>query len=422
MKIQKLNLSQTDLLSACQFPLLLGITSSNNQLKNLIRYTAKVLQVGHALLFFKHEPYIWYYFNNELFAIEQKNIHSFEDDFQHHIQFDETHPSYSKVLQYLQQFGDYQRAVGFNFQGHEQYVSLIDIPNFTSDAMSFGHVIFFDERSEPFTALQKELVLEYCLGLVHYLKLKQDYVELKELYEQQQALNFSQTKFLSIISHDLRAPFHGLLGFSEVLATELEQLNPKSVQEIAIYLYDTSKSTYQLLENLLHWSMAEGGRFVYHPMQFKLKQVTDIVYDVLKHIALQKNIQLKMNVPSDLFIYADMHMLTSIIQNLLSNALKFTTTDGHGEVSLSAELVENSIKIKVKDNGLGMSAEQLKQLFQPRIRISMHGTAGEKGTGLGLSLSKRFVELNHGELHVESQEGKGSCFTLTLPRFAETTA
>ncbi|WP_275423946.1 histidine kinase dimerization/phospho-acceptor domain-containing protein, partial [Acinetobacter baumannii] len=106
-------------------------------------------------------------------------------------------------------------------------------------------------------------------SFMQQVELKFNYEELNELYEQQVALNSSKTKFFSIISHDLRAPFHGLLGFSEVLAKERETLDESSIQNIADYLYDTSQSTYNLLESLLTWAMAEGGRFVYHPINFK---------------------------------------------------------------------------------------------------------------------------------------------------------
>ena len=149
----------------------------------------------------------------------------------------------------------------------------------------------------------------------------QDYYE---LYEQERALNFSKTKFFQVIAHDLRAPFHGLIGFSDVLANERETLSEEGVQDIADYLHDTLQSTYSLLENLLNWAMAEGGRFVYHPINFKLKQTTKIVYDVLKPLAVNKNIQLIENVAEDLSVFADMNMVTSVIQNLVSNALKFT--------------------------------------------------------------------------------------------------
>ncbi|MCE1272779.1 MAG: HAMP domain-containing histidine kinase, partial [Acinetobacter sp.] len=247
------------------------------------------------------------------------------------------------------------------------------------------------------------------------LELKVNHDQLKELYEQEAALNFSKTKFFSIISHDLRAPFHGLLGFSEILAKERDTLDESSIQNIADYLYDTSQSTYNLLESLLNWSMAEGGRFVYHPINFKLRQITNIVTDVLKTLAIKKNIQLINEVDENLKVYADMNMITSVIQNLVSNALKFTDIDGSGKVFIQAQTQGNFVEIYIKDTGLGMTLEQIETLFQPRITVSFKGTAGEKGAGLGLSLCKRFVDLNHGEISVSSNEGEGTIFKVVLP-------
>ena len=246
-------------------------------------------------------------------------------------------------------------------------------------------------------------------------ELNQQVAELKELYEQQSALNFSKTKFFQIIAHDLRAPFHGLLGFSEVLAQERDSLDESSIQNIADYLFDTAQSTYSLLESLLNWAMAEGGRFVYHPINFEISQSVKIVCNVLNSLAVKKNIQLRNEVPEGLKIYADINMVTSVIQNLVSNALKFTQTDGSGAVILRAAESEAGVSLSIQDTGLGMTRHQIEQLFQPKLTVSVKGTAGEKGTGLGLMLCKRFVDLNHGEISVESKEGAGTVFSVTFP-------
>jgi His Kinase A (phosphoacceptor) domain. len=135
----------------------------------------------------------------------------------------------------------------------------------------------FDDQVTAFESKQLKIVEEFVQSLVNIIQLRVENAELKEAYEQQSALNFSKTKFFQIIAHDLRAPFHGLLGFSEVLAQERNTLDDSSVQNIADYLYDTTQSTYNLLESLLNWAMAEGGRFVYHPINFDLHQSAKIV-------------------------------------------------------------------------------------------------------------------------------------------------
>ena len=165
--------------------------------------------------------------------------------------------------------------------------------------------------------------------------------------------------------------------------------------------------------------MAEGGRFVYHPVHFRLRQITEIVSEILKTLALQKNIHLVNEVDDSIRVYADMNMITSVMQNLVSNALKFTDVDGSGKVFIQAQQQDDCVEISVKDSGLGMTDEQIQELFQPRLTLSLKGTAGEKGAGLGLVLCKRFVEMNHGVISVSSKHGEGTTFQVTLPIAAQ---
>ena len=402
MKLQLLELDQADQLSACKFSLLLGIFEPYNQVESSLHFARRILRSQNALLGFKDEPYLWYLSSDGLKVFHTPPELQLGAYFGGSRYLDQQHSAYTELCTHLQQLGiDQQRIVAFDL--------------LKTDQESIGQVVFFDETSEPFQAEDIQLVNDYCERLVRYLTLKFEHTELKELYEQQSALNFSKTKFFQIIAHDLRAPFHGLLGFSEVLSQERSTLDDSSIQNIADYLYDTAQSTYSLLESLLNWAMAEGGRFVYHPINFNLKQVTKIVHSVLNSLAIKKNIQLIDEVPDELKVYADINMLTSIIQNLVSNALKFTPMDGAGQVTMQAKPGPKGVEIYIQDNGLGMSETQIAELFQPRIVLSLKGTAGEKGTGLGLTLCKRFVDLNQGEICVSSKEGEGTTFKVTLP-------
>ena len=141
-----------------------------------------------------------------------------------------------------------------------------------------------------------------------------------------------------------------------------------------------------------------------------------IVFDVLNGLAIKKKIQLIDAVPEENKVFADINMVTSVIQNLVSNALKFTHMDGSGVVKISAEVTSKGVEIAIQDTGLGMTSQQIEQLFQPRLTVSFKGTDGEKGMGLGLVLCKRFVEINQGEIQVQSKEGEGTLFKVTLPQ------
>lgn len=401
MEMQVLRIDQADQLSACRLSLMLGLNSENDLIKRYLDFTTKLLKSGKAILSFHEEPYFWYSDSRSIHAIpktESIDITAF-----HHCNHIDLNEQVFNCLSKLPSFINttHQRILAINLQ--------------KTDQESIGFALFFDDEADGFDLDLVDLVKTYSTGFVKHVELKFNFEELNELYEQQAALNFSKTKFFSIIAHDLRAPFHGLLGFSEVLAKERETLDDSSVQNIADYLYETSQSTYNLLESLLNWAMAEGGRFVYHPISFNLKQVTTIVKNILNTFALKKNIQLIDNVANDLKVYADINMITSLIQNLVSNALKFTQVDGTGKVIIDAMQVEDNIEIMIRDTGMGMSESQLSDIFQPRITVSFRGTEGEKGAGLGLALCKRFVDLNLGTVSVTSKEGEGTVFTVTLP-------
>lgn len=403
MAIQLLELQQADKLSACKISLSLGLNSDQNLLGQFLQFNRKLMQASTALLAFHQEPYIWHSCPEKLQAVDVSKIaKSLNTLFVNGDLIDREHPQYQTLLAFLSPFDrKIQTAIAVHLRHPDQ--------------TSLGYIVLFDEVAQCFTELQTQLLQAHCSNFMQQLELKLNHDELKELYEQEEALNFSKTKFFSIISHDLRAPFHGLLGFSEILAKERDTLDESSIQNIADYLYDTSQSTYNLLESLLNWAMAEGGRFVYHPINFKLRQITNIVTDILKTLAIKKNIQLINEVDENLKVYADINMMTSVIQNLVSNALKFTDVDGSGKVYIQAQNKGTYIEVYVKDTGLGMTQEQIKDLFQPRVKMSFKGTAGEKGAGLGLSLCKRFVEMNLGEINVTSHEGEGTVFTVLLP-------
>ena len=396
---------QTSQLSACRSSLLLGVYTAHNQVKDFMKFACQLLGAEHAVFHFYDEPYIWYWHHpRQMFkACLRHPDEKFQHFYQNQAYLDVRHANYPDFVAHLQQVGVIQqRFIGFNLNYENQY--------------NLGHVVFFDNQQQPFATDVIEMVCELVEHLLRQMQLQQDYAELKEEYEQQVANDFSKTKFFQIIAHDLRAPFHGLLGFSEVLAQERDTLNEEAIQNIAEYLYDTTQSTYNLLENLLNWAITEGGRFVCHPINFEIKQSVKIVKKVLNALAIKKNIQLIDHVPEGIKVYADINMLTSVIQNLVSNALKFTPTDGSGQVLISVEQNNTDyVKLKVQDSGLGMSSAQIQQIFEPKVKASHRGTLGERGTGLGLVLCKRFVDLNHGQIYVSSKEGVGTTFQVLLP-------
>lgn len=402
MGLELIKVEKADQLSACKISILLGALTPKSQIEVFLRFARGLLGSENAILAFRNEPYIWHSSPEGFSAFHAKKEADLLPYFDGSSSLGAQHQNYSAFSTHIKKLGvDHKRVIAFNLKINE--------------TDSIGQVVLYDECYEPYIEENLELVHEFSMSLIRIIEMREEYDELKELYEQQSALNYSKTKFFQIIAHDLRAPFHGLLGFSEVLADERESLTEEGVQDIANYLHDTAQSTYNLLESLLNWAMAEGGRFVYHPINFQLKQVFTIVFGVLNTLALQKNIQLIEDIADDLKVYADINMITSVIQNLVSNALKFTHIDGMGCVYIQAQRCEKGVEITIRDTGLGMTASQIGSLFKPDIKMTIKGTSGEKGAGLGLVLCKRFVDLNHGEISVQSKEGEGTTFKVILP-------
>jgi signal transduction histidine kinase len=387
-------------LNESTFSKALGIYTEKDHIRHFLETSAALLSVDSVMLFFHQEPYMWchsiYTFHAYIHPKKTPPI-----CFEGYTRLDQQHTDFAQFSAYVHSIGiEHQRLFALDLKQNNQ---------------SIGFVLFFDHSSTPFNDAHIILVESLAENLVYQLEQHAENLMYKELYEHEKSLNWSKTKYLQILAHDLRAPFHGLLGFTDVLRHERDTLSEVDVQNILEYLDDTAQSTYELLERVLTWSMADGGRFIYHPIIFKLADASRIVMEVLHGFAQKKNVQLKDEIPSELQVFADINMITSVIQNLVSNAIKFTHADRQGVVTISATSDDRYVHLSIQDMGLGMTQEQMKNLFQPKFTISIKGTDGEAGAGLGLVLCKRFVELNFGKIDVFSQEGQGTTFRVSLP-------
>ena len=228
-----------------------------------------------------------------------------------------------------------------------------------------------------------------------------------------EALNNNKDKFFSIISHDLKSPFQGLLGLSKSLSDEVENLSDDEVKLFGKNIFHVSNNLYNLIENLLQWSRIQTGKIELSPEKIDLHG--EVLYDItlLDSNAMNKKISLESKVSEGTFVTADIYALNSIMQNLISNAIKFTPTGG--TVSISAQYRGDYVKISVKDSGVGMNEDEILKIFRIDVPHSKKGTNNETGTGLGLIISKELVEGMGGEISVASEPGKGSEFSFTLP-------
>jgi len=226
-------------------------------------------------------------------------------------------------------------------------------------------------------------------------------------------LNAAKDKFFSIISHDLRSPFNSLLGITEYISQSYDDLSPTEIRESVKNIYSSSQKLYNLILNLLEWSRLQSGRFEIDKTEIELENLIDEMKNLYTESATAKNISISAEIAENLFILADKYMIETILRNLLSNAIKFTREGG--KIKVQAIAKGSFAEIAVIDNGVGITKENLKNLFRIDEQFRRDGTANEKGTGLGLILCKEFVEKNSGTITVESEEGKGSRFSITIP-------
>ena len=229
-----------------------------------------------------------------------------------------------------------------------------------------------------------------------------------------QKLNFTKDKFFSIIAHDLRGPLGTLSGLTEILDEDAEEMDKKSIIELSRDINQISKNTINLLNNLLTWASIQTGKVDTSKDNFDVFEVVDSVYQLLNKNLNQKNISFFNEIPKGFFVYADQNMISSVMRNLIHNAIKFTY--GDGKITASAEVNNGYISVSISDNGVGITEENIDKLFEIGSKVSTYGTENEVGTGLGLILSKEFADKNNGAIQVKSQVGKGTTFTINLPK------
>jgi signal transduction histidine kinase/Tfp pilus assembly protein PilF len=237
-------------------------------------------------------------------------------------------------------------------------------------------------------------------------RLKESEVNLKEL-------NATKDKFFSIIGHDLRNPLNALLGFSELISGTTRDYSLEEIRKYNKIINDSARNIHQLIENLLDWSRSQAGNLDFSPKHCNLLPVTNDIQNIFNIQIKKKNITLLNNIPETFNVFADKNLLSTILRNLVSNAIKFTTPGGF--ITLSAEKSDGMANISVSDTGTGMTRDQLDNMFHLDTNLIKTGTSQEKGTGLGLILCKEFVEVHKGTIRVESEPDKGSIFTFSLP-------
>ncbi len=264
-------------------------------------------------------------------------------------------------------------------------------------------------------------VLDENGDIIKLIAIDTDITRLKKAEEQVEKqrdelkkLNTTKDKFFSIIAHDLKNPFHSIMGFSDLLTRSYDAIAEEKKKEFIKLINDSSTSAYGLLENLLNWARTQTNRIKYNPGQIDISLISKEVFQMMSVSAENKNVKLRL--PDDfkeVYAYADYNMVYTVIRNLVNNALKFT--ESGGTVSIESKEKNGRLELGIKDTGIGMTEEEKNKLFRLDEFHTTTGTSGETGTGLGLIVCREFINIHGGDISIDSEKGKGSTFRFSLP-------
>jgi len=264
----------------------------------------------------------------------------------------------------------------------------------------------------PLIGIDGEM-LGYVKILLDLTERKKAEDSIKKYVKELEELNTHKESVLAILSHDLRSPLSSIIGTAKYLKDNYEKIKPEALKEMLELLYNSSIDELNMLDYLVEWARIKYASEVFSPTKIELVKYINQVFDTLKEIASVNAINLHHEIEENESVFADGKMLLSILQNIVSNALKHTNPGG--KITILAKKSEDKLIIEVKDSGIGMSKEIMKKLFAPQMSSLSQARAENKGAGIGLLLVKGFLERNSGEIWVESIEGQGSSFYFTLP-------
>jgi signal transduction histidine kinase len=274
-----------------------------------------------------------------------------------------------------------------------------------------------DYLVKPFSA--QELVQAINARINRYNVTKRQWESRVQSLNQMSA---SKDRFMTIMSHDLKSAFSGVMGLSEMLASKLDDLSFDQLQDVSRLMKDAIQSTQNLLQSFVEWARLQANGMNVKAESLNIGEMTLNVIVQHSGFAAHKNIEISCAIPPDTHVWADANMTEVIIRNLISNALKFTVPGG--KIEVATHEVKGSdgkpmLQCSVRDTGIGISPENVQKLLTTDVTNGLHfttlGTQGEKGTGLGIMFCRELLEKQGGVLTIQSERGKGSTFAFTLP-------
>lgn len=313
---------------------------------------------------------------------------------------DNTHPDFKQLSGHMLQLLKSGRTAQYNIE--KKY--------FRKNGTEFwGHLfvaLTYNKNGKP---------IEVVGLLADITEKKEIEMQLIESELKLKELNATKDKLFSIIAHDIKNPFHIILGFATLLDKNLEEYSSEEIHLFLSKIIESGESTFKLLEDLLTWGRSQLGKLIVSPSNIPLQAVVNECIDNYKMMAQNKQISLVCEIPPDLFVYADYDMVKFVIRNLVHNGIKFTPSGGKVVCRTEPSSMEGYLTILVADTGIGIQQDKIGILFDINAFLSTSGTDNEKGTGLGLSLSREMIEKNKGTISVTSKVGEGTTFRISLP-------
>ena len=241
-----------------------------------------------------------------------------------------------------------------------------------------------------------------------------NHIELAESRKTILEMNRSRDKVYSIIAHDIRSPLSGILMTLDTIDQGYLDPNSEDFKEIIHQLKIRTKDTSTLLSSLLNWTRNQDDNVLLHPKETNINQVIISCIQLLLEVANNKNISILNEISDDVNSWCDEVSINTVFRNIISNAIKFTPSNG--TITVNGKNVEKNVEISITDTGIGMPEDAIRKIFDENQHYTSSGTDNEQGTGLGLMLVKDFLKKNNGTLQVQSKLNEGTVLTVTLPK------